>query len=199
MYSEIKIQIKQNVPNNLKAAFEEHFGISDDILSVMSLSTFAENLDLSEKVIYAKNVHNYIFLVFNDDVKSFKFHVENQTNKERIDLLKINIADTFSQIQVFTKSKKMSIITARSQIYSESSHIITGIYDNKIQMIYKLFREDLVTKIYIPVVTFIMSIVLNYDLEKSIFNVLIAVIATSVLLIYKGLASENELKYKSAL
>ena len=199
MYSEIKVQTKQNVPKNLKASLEEHFGSSEDVVTTIDLTCFSGSHDFVDRIVYAYVNGNRVFLVFEDDVNTLRFHIENIQDKDKIDTLKLHISDTFSQIRSYSKRKKLRIKNAKSQIYSESSHIITGVYYTKIQSLSKIFKDDLFTKIYIPVVTFMLSLMMNYDLEKSIFNVLVAVGATFLLLFYKAISSDDELHYTSTL
>ena len=35
-------------------------------------------------------------------------------------------------------------------------------------------KDDLLVKVYIPVATFVASVLMRYEIEKSIFNVLVA-------------------------
>ena len=199
MYSEIKVQTKQDVPRNLKASLEEHFGSSEDVATSLNKTCFSGSNDFIDKVVYAYTNGNRVFLVFEEDIKTLRFHLENIHDKDKIDTLKLHISDTFNQIKLYSKGKNLTIKNAKSQIYSESSHIITGLYNTKLQTCGKMLKDDLFTKIYIPVVTFFLSLAMKYDLEKSIFNVLIAIGATFVLIVYKAITSDDELHYTSTL
>ncbi len=199
MWSEIKVQFKQNLPNNLRAAIEEHFGGSADIRQAMKNTSFDGFDEFIEKVNFASIDNNRVFLVFNEDVKTLKFHVENISSKDNINNLKVNIDETFNLIKSFSKSKKLKIKYAKSHIYSESNHIITGVYHNRLEFFKKSLDEDVAVKVYIPIATFLFSYMMDFDIQKSLFNVVVAIGATLLWLIYKTVFLSIELKFTSTL
>ncbi|MEO8210343.1 MAG: hypothetical protein ABI840_07255 [bacterium] len=187
----------KDIPSNFNCDLEKYFNKSAVINDAIGKTTYKDSYDSSWgiRIIYAYDSHDKVYLIFSIDKRTIKIHVENAKIKDKIDLLVKNVNETFEQFKEYLNSKEIGIKNAKSYIYSENSHLITGEYITKKKRILGLLKEDIPLKIYIPVVTLLMSYLLGNDLQKSFFNAIIAFGAAFVWLLIETLKSRNELKY----
>lgn len=195
MYTEISIRIKNQFPNDLKGELEKSIGVCADISNSIDLTEFKGQTDFSVRVKFAFISNDKVFLIFLDDSSSIRIHVQSSRNSTNLTSLNKLVEDTFNSIKRFLKDNHLEIENATASVFVESSYIIRGEYKTRKKVFIDLLKKDIPLKIYIPLVTFIVSLILGYEIEKILYNVLIAIGASVLWLVVETIRTKTELKY----
>jgi hypothetical protein len=200
MYTEIKMETKGLLPGNLKSAIDSYFNPSSkDKEAVLDQTIFRGSQDLIPNIIYAYYSHDKVFLVFTSDSRTLKIHVEHSNEKNRFDLLMHCVDDTFGQFKSFLGDEGMAITSAKASVHSEKCNLLTGVYVTKWKRFLQLLKGEVFLEIYVPLTTFIVSYMMGREIETSLYNMLMSIVATFVWLLIKTFFSKDGLKYETTI
>jgi len=177
MWAEVIVRTRRDLPNNLRDALAVHFTARVEVRRAIDATTWHGNYDWEDQVVHSHLSNSLVFLIFSPEVRTLKIHVESAFLKSDIRALRGSVEEIERHITQFLNHNKNGAQQTRVAIYSEDNHFQTG---KKLTWLGKLgeaTRESLLVKLYIPIATYVASLLMNYEPGRAAFNVLAALVA----------------------
>jgi hypothetical protein len=196
MWAEITVDCKKELPANLRTAFEARLGHSYDGKQALEVTILKSNNHIVDHIIFARLDDKRVYLVQAPDVSLLTIHIESTVKTDDIRELRRAIEYVLSRIESFLKGSRNKVKNMKVLIYAEGNYLQTGTYMTRWEIVKDKFKENVLLKIYIPVSTFALSLLLNYDVKKAGINALAAVIAALLWVVIEVMLFKRKIAYK---
>src|SRR5438093_5691405 len=148
MWTELIITTKNSLAQNIGSTFETVSGKSADVKRCIDKTTFKGNYDFEQRIVYAFNSNDKVFLIFNDDIFTLRIHIESAKSKDKFDLLEKALKDTFNTMLSYVRKNNLKLKSATASVYAESSFLIKGSYTTRSGTFAELLKKDVPLKVY---------------------------------------------------
>ena len=178
VFAELTIVAKWDLATNLETELPMRFGKPSDKGKAIDATVFP--MELAETVVFQQLTRGRVFLVSQDEISTLKVHIEDTQNKAALSVLKRHVEEVTSQMEKFLNSQgnhvtKVSIVIGEGLISIQNGEQLR--WRGKAE---RSLKENALSKIYVPVATYVASILLGYQQDSALLNVLVALIALAV-------------------
>jgi hypothetical protein len=167
----------------------------EECASHTSLSTLP---NIIAQVKFAKLSNSSARLYFRDEARVLKVHIESITSQS-LKAIRREIDDSISDMRRLGKSEKSNLRDIRAVIGTSDGAELQEARSQRFGQRFKASATDNVpTKLYIPVATFLASLMLDWasaDVRKALLNALVAVVATLIWVVIDAAMFKPEIKY----
>jgi len=193
VYAELTIQSKKDLPEELKVVLPKRFGDPSDKARAINATTFPK--DFEEGIVYQKHTPQRVFLVLQDEASTLKVHIEDAEDKTQLPRLQSHVEEIAMQMERFLKHQRNRTAKMRIVVTEGVSTIQTGAKLNWWNKLKLSITENALPKIYVPVATFVASILVGYE-DRALLNVLAALVAMALWVVLDTTFIAKSYKYK---
>lgn len=203
MYCELEIKTKTSFDNiDIEGMLGKHFSQPTEVDQCVDKTIFKESFsNVKDMIVFHSETDKVVFLVFNPDKFTLKIHLQTvftSTDKAEFrELIEKNYGDFIKCL----KNQRLRIDIVIARIYVDDGvHLITGRHDSWWKRLGNSLKTDYLSKIYVPVITCLMSFFVGYEMEKIIFNTIVACVAFLVWIIFtNSVAKKKKITYISEI
>lgn len=179
MWAELQIETKRDLPAQLGHTLAAYFNRSSPVLAALRATRWGQNYQPGDEddVVYANSDPLRVFLVYQEGPQSLRVHIENYLNKNKLETLKRSAERISEQFCGFVKRNKGGIRGLSIVVWVEDNDYLHGARTSLLHRLGRSLTDNLWTKTYVPIATFLASIALHNDVKKAGFNVAAAVLA----------------------
>ena len=196
MYAEITLRCKRNLPNDLEATLHQSLLDAVDPETAMDATIYKDQHDFAGQIIYAYHTLDLAFMIFHPAARELKIHVEKPTQKGHLRSLKVQIDTVITRIDAYLKENDNRAASLSVLIVSDGDHVVRGSRHKWWQRVTASVKEDVLVKLYVPFATFIASLLFEVEIDKALFNALVAVIAMVIWVLLSALFIRKSFSYE---
>lgn len=198
MWAELIITVNRDLPSNPGASLAKRFSHQIAAAEAIDLTVWQGNYDWVDQVVFAQRQHDFVFLVFAPQARTMKVHVESTIKKSSLFQLRRFVDELTETMSDYLRYNDNGIKRVKALIYAEGDHLQSGERPSRWERIRDGFRENFLVKLYIPVATFVATLLLGDDVEKALINVVAALVAVVLWVVGKAFLEKTEFRYGEA-
>jgi len=186
MWAEITLRCKRDLPADLASALQSRFHNQADLHTAISRTFLKDNDAISDIVIYPQISSSRILLVFKPESRTLRMHVEAILRKESLRVLKRETEGVIEEMESFVRLHHNKTREIQIVIGGNDDDIMTGMKSSLATRIKRLVLDDVVIKLIVPAVTYVVSALTNQDASKALTNAIVAFCALMLFTIGKS-------------
>ena len=195
MWAEIIIRCKRDLPANLASALRVRFDDQTDLKTAVNATFLKDNAAIANLVIYGQISSSRIILVFRPESRTLRMHVETALKKESLRGLKREVEGVIGEIDSFVRQYDNKPKDTTMVIWGNDDEIMYGNVNSWYNNLKTSLLEDVIIKSVVPVVTYIISFLMDQEPKKALVNAIIALSSLLLFAIIKSFISPKS-KYK---
>jgi hypothetical protein len=175
MWAELTVQAKRDLPIAIEDVLKERFGPTADKRTTIDATVWRGDYSQEGRIVFARLSNSAAFLFYRPEARTLKVHIDNTYKKSKLKTLRRDIEQQATEIERFLKYCRNKANELKFVIWAEDDDFQTGTKLSLWSKIKKSVKEQVLTKIYVPIATYGLSVALSYEQEKALFNVLAAI------------------------
>lgn len=195
MRAEVTITFKNDLTTNTTKLLSDHFGTSENIPACANKTSLGGLAIIVNRIEHATINNNGVCLFFREELRVIKVHVENIVGGN-VKSLRREIEDIISSMKRLAKTHSTKLDDAKAVISCEEGELQEAEMQTYFDKLKVSAAENIPTKIYVPLATFIASYWFDGDPKKALLNALVAIVATLLWVTIDALLFRDSFKYK---
>ena len=123
-------------------------------------------------------------------------HVELTTGKPNLKRLKDVAEDTAGDVRKFLSRYGIRVDSLKIRIYVEGEHLETGRKQPWMERVLSSARKEIPGRLAVPVATFLVSMMLDSDLQRATTNALAALLGVALWLLLSATLEKVGYRYE---
>lgn len=195
MYAEIKIATVSALPSTTAERAQNWFAPTADPRATLNQTEWHGVYDLLSQVILAKLPPSYAIIIFQHDAAALKVHVE-LTTKPNMRQLKDVAEETAGDVRKFLSSYGIKIDSLKIRVYAEGEHLEKGSKLRWHERVLSSARKEIPGRLSVPVATFLVSMMLDSDVQRAAINGLAALAGVFLWLLLSATLEKSSYRYE---
>lgn len=196
MYAELVVHTGRNLPRDLGAVLAEQWGTGVDAAAAVALCSPDAKLGWMHLVRYAQITSNAVYLVFTPDSRTLMLHIESTVQKGELKQLRLLIEAETRKVRTLLERQGNPGRRFEVEVFAERTHLQSGRLRSWCERLTEEMREHVVTKLYVPISAFLLSLPLQYEVRQAMFNVGAAIFALMVWVMGAATFQEPGYRYR---
>jgi hypothetical protein len=180
MYAELVVHTERNLPRELASVLAEQWGPGVEPSTAVALSTLADERGWMHLLRYAQITSNAVYLVFTPDPRTLRLYIESTALSSDLKHLRLLVEAETRKVRTLLERQGNAGKRFEVQIFAEDTYLQTGSLRSWRERFAGEMREHVVTKLYVPLSTFLLSLPLQYEVRQAMFNAGAAIFALLV-------------------
>jgi hypothetical protein len=177
IYAEVEIVTHHDLPSDLSRALASRFSPPTAVAEALAETIFRKDTWLAGSVVYARLTHDLVFVVFSEDRRSLKVHLQRRAEASSLAEVRRSAEEIADRFEEFVRYHRLKKRNTAIKITAASSRLQTGGKLSARQRVFRSLRSDVISTLSIPVATVLVSVPLGFEVEKALVNGLVALVA----------------------
>jgi hypothetical protein len=195
MWAELSIRTKSNLPQDLGHRLGKYF--QDSLADQQgALEKTALEPELLPQILIARRTKGAITLVLSSDLQKIKVYIDNSVGSKTLEPLKREVEAVREDLNRFLPTCGTAIEELTVLIGAEGDTLFVGEYLGFIGRLKEAFKDHAVAKLYVPIATYLASLIVGLDQPKALLNVVTAIVALVLWVIIDAAFLRRAFAYK---
>jgi len=149
-----------------------------------------------DDVLFACADHTRRFLVYLEGPRQLRVHIEHPLNSNKLETLKRTVENVSDSFCAFLNAHYNEAKQAKIVIWVEDNDFLLGKRTTVGGRVRSSLLDNVWTKIYVPIATFFISAMMEYEVKRSAFNALASIGALLLWTIWDVFVSRKAYEYE---
>lgn len=190
-HAEVVVETKKDLPVDIEKKLGERVSAHTDHESVLKGTIHKDSSFLIGSIVCSFRDQNIVYFITKSDARSLTIHIERLDKRMPVRELKASVVLVIRRIDSFLKHIKNKIKRIDGEVFAVGNKELVCTLQNFFKRLKISFFSNMFSKIYVPVATVVASLFLGTQLERSLFNAAVAVLALAILVVIEAARADS--------